>query len=142
MKDIEDEEIAFQTEIKFKGKIREFIKIADALKELPIDIRVEFPRDHTAGCWPIPPLKAIGAERIEEIIEGQPRFIIKGIDGGIRDPHFHEKDEIILLDRKRFQQLVKGVAGELAETFAGKANYAETLGAIRGLAEGIIIVDG
>lgn len=141
MQDIKDREIVFGTEIKFKGKIGEFEKVAVALGELPIRIRVECPKGHNAGCWPIPPMKLVDPERIERIIEGQPRIVIKGIEGGIRDPHFHVEDEIVLLDRKRFQELVKGVAGKLAEKFAEKANYAETLGAIRNLAKGGIVTE-
>jgi ABC-type siderophore export system fused ATPase/permease subunit len=45
-----------------------------------------------------------------------PRLRInEGIRGGIRNPHFHVADEIVLLDDGRFKELVGQVAKELAK---------------------------
>jgi hypothetical protein len=39
---------------------------------------------------------------------------IKDIAGGIRDPHVHLENEIVLLDRDRFKLMVSEVASMLA----------------------------
>ena len=85
-----DEKITFRTEIEFKGSLSEFEKVATSLAEQPIRIRVEWPPDHTAGCWPIGPEQLLDKKVLEKVTEGMPRIkIIKGIPGGIRDPHLH-----------------------------------------------------
>lgn len=143
MTDIEKKEITFRTEIEFKGSIAEFQQLSTDLVKLPVRLRAEWPPTHTAGCWPVAPERIIDGGLLEKITSDQPRVkILKDIYGGIRNPHFHIKDEIVLLARDRFQELVKNVAGELAVQIAAKADYAETLGAIQDLAKGGIIVDG
>lgn len=134
MVEIKDREITFRTEIAFKGSIAEFQKVAAVLKDQPIDMRVEWPPDHTMGCWPIEPQKLIGGEILEKVVKGMPRFkLVKSIDGGIRDPHLHIGDEIVLLGREQFKDLVEQVAMRLAGDLAAVADHAETVGAIRNL---------
>lgn len=142
MTDMEKKEITFRTEIEFKGSIAEFKKLSTDLVKLPVRLRAEWPPTHTAGCWPVAPEKIIEGDLLEKIISDQPRVkILKDIYGGIRNPHFHVKDEIVLLARNRFQELVKNVAGELAVQLAAKADYAKTLRAIHDLVAGGVIVD-
>jgi hypothetical protein len=134
-----DVEITFRTEIEFKGSIQEFEKVATTLVELPIRIRVEWPPGHTAGCWPIAPEQILGKRVLDRVTEGMPRIkaeIIRGIDGGIRDPHLHIRDEMVLLDRARFKEVVGQVAMELAGKIAEREEYTETVGAIRNLVPG------
>jgi len=129
-----NEKIIFRTEIEFKGSIEEFEKVAATLVELPIRIRVEWPPGHTAGCWPIAPEELLSRKILDKIIEGMPRIkIIRGIDGGIRNPHLHIGDEVVLINRERFKELAGQVAMELAERLAERADYVETVGAIRNL---------
>jgi len=131
-----NEEITFRTEIEFKGSIEELGKVVAALAELPIRTRVEWPPGHTAGCWPIPPEEFLSREVLDKVIEGMPRIrveILRGIRGGIRDPHLHIRDDVVLLDRVRFKELVGQAAMQLAGTLAEKAEYTETVGAIRNL---------
>ncbi len=131
------DKITFKTEIEFKGSIAEFEKVAAALVELPIRIRVEWPPGHTAGCWPIGPEELLSKKVLEKVTEGMPRIkIIKGIPGGIRDPHLHIENEVALLDRARFKEVVGQVAMELAGRLAERAEYVETVGAIRNLVPG------
>ena len=53
---------------------------------------------------------------LDKIAEGMPRLKInKGINGGIRNPHFHVANGVVLLDRARFKQLVGQVAEQLAK---------------------------
>lgn len=131
---IKDEKITFKTQIEFKGPIAEFEKVADALIKLPISIRIEWPPGHLAGCWPIPPERILGRKVLNKVIEGMPRIkIIQPFPGGIRNAHLHIKDEIVLLDRARFREVVGQIAMELAGKLAERAEYTETVGAIRDL---------
>ena len=133
-----DKTITFRTEIEFKGSIAEFEKVAAALVELPIRVRVEWPICHTAGCWDIAPEELLSKKVLERVTEGMARFkIIRGIPGGIRDPHLHIRDEVVLLDRARFKEVVGQVAMELAGRLAERAEYTETVGAIRNLMPGV-----
>ena len=134
-----DDKIIFRTEIEFAGPIAEFEKVAAALAELPVRVRAEWPPGHTAGCWPIGPEELLSKKVLERVTEGMARIkIIKGIAGGIRDPHLHIGDEAVLVDRLRFKEVVGQVAMELAGRLAQRAEYAETVGAIRNLMPGVI----
>ena len=127
MTDIKEREITFRTEIEFKGSIEEFQQLSADLVKLPIRLRAEWPPTHTAGCWPVAPEKILEGGLLKKITSDQPRIkILKDIFGGIRNPHFHIKDEIVLLARNRFQELVKNVAGELAVQIAAKADLSMT----------------
>ena len=60
----------------------------------------------------------LNRKAIEALSKGQPRIKVKfvdGINGGIRDAHLHLEDQIVLLDRAQFKELVAGVAAKLAE---------------------------
>lgn len=108
--------------------------MAAVLREQPIDMRVEWPPDHTQGCWPIDPQKLIVREVLNKVVKNMPRFkLVKPIPGGILDPHLHIGDEIVLLGREQFKELVGQVAMRLAGDFAAVADHAETVGAIRNL---------
>lgn len=139
-RNIMNEKITFRTEIEFKGSIEEFEKVAAALVELPIRIRVEWPPGHTAGCWPIAPEELLSKKVLDRVTEAMPRIkaeIIRGIRGGIRDPHLHIKNEVMILNRVRFKEVVGQVAMELAGRLAERADYTETVGAIRNLVPGV-----
>lgn len=133
--------ITFRTEIEYRGSAEEFGNVAAALVELPIRIRVEWPPGHLAGCWPVSIGEVLNDRILEKITEGMPRInakIIQGIPGGIRDPHLHLRDEVVLLDKNKFKQLAGHVAQELAERLADITGYTETVGAIRNLVPGAI----
>ena len=132
--EIKDKEITFRTEIEFKGSIAEFGKMAAVLKDQPIDIGVEWPPDHIYGCWPIGPQKLLRAEVLQTVTKDMPRFIlVETIHGGIRDPHLHIGNEVVLLGRERFKELVGQVAMRLAGDLAAVADHQEAVGAIRNL---------
>lgn len=134
---IKNKKITFRTEIEFKGSIEEFEKVAAALVKLPISIRVEWPPEHRAGCWPIAPERILTKEMLNKVIEDMPRLkIIRPFPGGIRHPHLHVKNEVILIDKARFKEVVGQIAMELAGKVAERAEYTEVVGAIRNLAAG------
>ena len=129
-----DDKITLRTEIEFRGSVAEFEKVAATLAELPIGIRVEWPPDHTAGCWPIGPEEILSQKILGKLTDNMPRVkIVRGIKGGIRDPHLHVKDELVLLDRARFKEAVGQVAMELGGRLAERLEYVETVGAIRNM---------
>lgn len=131
-----ENEITFRTEIEFKGSIEEFQRVADALVKLPIRIRVEWPPGHTAGCWPIAIDRIFSKQMLNKFTEGMPSLkIVKGIDGGMRDPHLHVGDQIVLLTREKFKEIVGKAAMEITEKIADKAEYTQAVGAIRKLVE-------
>jgi len=133
-----DDKLTFRTEIEFKGTFAEFEKVAAVLVELPIRIRCEFPPDKTAGCWPIAPMELLSKRFIDKITDKMPRLkVLKGLCGGIRDPHLHFVEDIVMIDRVRFKELVGNVAHEMAGNLAARGEYTEVLNAIRGLGPGI-----
>lgn len=75
------------------------------------------------GTWPTPervgimpmPAKALSSSLMDKITEGMPRFKLnKDIYGGIRNAHLHLGDEIILLNKRAFKDVVGEVAKEIA----------------------------
>lgn len=94
---------------------------------------VPLPEDEVCGLmigtWPTPEHPAGGlmiatvplpesarARLLDKVAEGMPRVRInKDINGGIRNPHFHVANQVVLLDQARFKQLVGQVAEELAK---------------------------
>jgi len=134
--EIKDRKITFRTEIEFIGSVAEFDKLTTVLVDQPIRIRAEWPKDHTAGCWPIEPQKLISESLIEKFTIDTPRFkLMKPIPGGIRDPHLHIKDEIFLLGRDQFKELISQVSMKLAGDLASVADHVEAVGAIRNLVQ-------
>jgi hypothetical protein len=131
-----DEQITFRTEIEFKGSIEEFREVAARLVELPIRIRVEWPPGHLAGCWPVAPEELLNPRMLEAITEEAMAIdVIKGINGGIRDPHLHWRGEMVFLNREQFKELVGNAAMQVAGEIAERAQYADSIGVIRNLAE-------
>jgi hypothetical protein len=130
-------EIIFRTEIEFRGTMEEFQEVSAKLAELPIKLRVELPSDHTKGCWPFP-IEGILSKRVmEKVIDDMPRYnLVKDIYGGIRIAHLHIGDDLVLLDRERFQNFVGQLAMEIGQRIAAKADYTTTVGAIHGLVKG------
>ncbi len=90
---------------------------------------VPLPEQPSPGIIPV--ARLLGGELRDKVIEGMPRVkIINGIDGGIRNPHLHIKDEVVLLNRARFKEVVSQIAGELAGKLTESADFAETARAI------------
>lgn len=150
-----DMEIKFRGIIEFEGPVSEFKAVMADLEKLSarglmigtwptsehpgkgmmIDT-VPLPERHTAGIFPVP--RYLDRDLLTRLTEGMPQFkIIKDICGGIRTPHLHLQDEVVLLDQARFREVVESVATRLAGDLAEAAEYPETIGAIRNLAPGV-----
>lgn len=88
----------------------------DKLKTLMIET-VPLPERPFPGIWPV---ARLGGKVHDELVEGMPRFkLLKDIYGGIRDPHLHIGNEIVLLNKRRFRKFVgeiaKGLSKDLRE---------------------------
>lgn len=63
-----------------------------------------------------PPPEFLGKVVIDNLAKDMPRIKInKDIYGGIRNPHLHIKNEIVLLNKERFKELVGRVATNLSK---------------------------
>jgi hypothetical protein len=88
---------------------------------IPEPIRIkEFP-----GGWPVPYFDFINIKNIEKILEKAPRLVIEGdfkekivninemINGGIKIPHLHMKEDIVFLEKPMLKKYLYHVADEL-----------------------------
>ena len=73
---------------------------------------------------------------LKKLIINKPRIRIEPIPGGLRVPHFHINDKVVLVDRIEFKEVIGEVAKELTGRPAEKAEYTETVGAICNLVPG------
>lgn len=113
------EKLVWKAEVKFVGSADDFNKFAEQMEKLNAEIDVREWRwrpNHFAGCMPVPIELLLGKDKLEHLAKDLPQIkikYIKDIYGGMRVPHFHYKDKIVLLDRERFREFVRDVAEEL-----------------------------
>jgi hypothetical protein len=129
------DELEWKAEISFKGTAAEFNRFAESVAPvlkaegitlaLP-ELRRPWPEPEPwpwpwpgpwPGLWPIPIDVLLGAERIKPMVQDMPELqinFIRDIRGGIRTPHLHLGDKVVLLDRASFKTVVAQVASELA----------------------------
>lgn len=63
-----------------------------------------------------PATRLLSSEMLAKIAKDMPRVkLIKNIYGGIRNPHLHINNEVVLLDSARFKEFVGQVATELGK---------------------------
>lgn len=74
---------------------------------------VPLPETPPPGVWPTTRLRS--SKLLDKIIKDMPRVKINDIDGGMRNPHLHVRNEIVLLDKARFKEFVGQVAAELSK---------------------------
>ena len=128
-----DEKFRWQANITFTGYAEEFNKLAELLEKYRVTVEIpEFIEVAGAvGGMRIPVMKLIPEERLKALIKGMPvidiRFI-RDIRGGIRTPHLHLDDKVVLLDKDRFVEFAGEVAQHLAEIRAERIeDYAEVM---------------
>ena len=112
--------LTWKAEIKFTGTVAQFNRFAEMLEKEHVEARIpewdKIPH-HLAGCFPIPVDNILTRDQFKKIIDKKPVVAIKyirDICGGIRTPHLHVGDQIVLLDRERFRDMVKVVAEKLS----------------------------
>jgi hypothetical protein len=142
MREIEEKEIEFKTEIVFKGNIRELEKVVNTLEGLKVSVGIKPPFPPWPGFMPIEPKRVLTWTKIDELIKDRPKFLIKDIYGGIRDPHFHIDGGIVFLEEQEFKQLIKDIAVNIAGMIADKGNYIESMDKMKDFASGVIITEG
>jgi hypothetical protein len=119
------DQFEWKAEITFKGTADEFNKMADSVGRLRESghINVSIPEwgrikpQHLAGCMRIPIDIIFDPPKLNAIIDGQKKIQVKqltDIAGGIRTPHLHIGEEVVLLDRSQFKTVVADIAHALA----------------------------
>lgn len=112
--------LTWKAEIKFSGSVEQFNQFAEMLEKAKVEVNIpewhKIPQ-HLAGCFPFPIDNILSRDQLKKITDKQPVVQIKyirDIRGGIRSAHLHLDDQIVLLDRDRFKDMVKNVAERLA----------------------------
>jgi len=106
-------EIEFTTKLIFKGSVEEFQKLSENLVKLPVKLEPEriWRLWKKAGSMPIPIDFMFRKDELRKLVQAEERFkLIKDINGGIRNAHFHIDDEIVLFDRVAFEKFTEKVA--------------------------------
>ncbi len=112
--------LKWKAEVTFEGTMEQFQAFKAAIEKQPVGISVSElgggvikPRPRPGYISPAIFAAIEKDPQFQKLIEGQPRmqFVsIKDIRGGIRNPHLHLGDEVILVDKERF----KAILGEAA----------------------------
>ncbi len=115
-----NDRIKWKAEVAFEGTLAEFTAFKEALEKQPVAISVaEWVRPgHFAGYIPVDFRVRLDSAKLKQMVEGMPRLQyagIKEIAGGIRTPHLHLGDDVVLVDRERFKTIVGEVARDLFE---------------------------
>jgi hypothetical protein len=128
------EPIVFEAVTRLQGlqAIQTFQELLGKIEDIEFIYPKPFP-----GGWPVPIYEVLGERLLAQLSGDMPPLKIDGIDGGIRNPHLHLADRIVLVDRDRFKEVVGHVAMELAGKFAAEAEYVETVEALHNLVPGI-----
>lgn len=132
------EKITFRAEIEFNGSADELAKVVEGIRSMPVKVSVgKFPLPFPyPGGWPFPIFRALSTDMISKYTKGRPAFpenILGGINGGIRDPHLHFKDQVSLLDQESFAKVVGNVAEHIVQEIAVEGGYQDTIGVLREL---------
>jgi hypothetical protein len=108
--------------IEFSGTAEEFNRLSAVLKRHQIGVTIsELDKRRTTrelGGAPSAINKLLLEQFLQELVAGQPRLSLKfnwDFPGGMRTPHLHLADGVVLLDRERFKAYVGALAGALAE---------------------------
>jgi hypothetical protein len=80
------------------------------------------------GGWPVP-LTKIAGEKLLDKYAGMGKVIkrLKGIEGGEVVPHFHLENDVVLLEREVFKEMVGEIAMKLGTELAGRVDYDKTV---------------
>lgn len=140
-----DEVFEWKAEVAFKGTAEQFAKFADQMEAVAkqdyVSIQIPdwwpWPRPFP-GFWPIDPWIFLGRDRVNKLIEGSPTMqirYIRDIRGGIRRAHLHMGDQIVMLERDAFKEIVTQVAaGLVAQRVDAMGDYMDVMEGINELA--------
>lgn len=123
-------------EIQFAGTPEEFNELVAALNKLNIQVHVTTkPGSPSLGKQPMPAAELLGERRVAELAGLATKKVhlefMRGIQGGIREPHMHLEDEVAFLDHATFKTYV----GEVAQALARRRvdMIGDHMGAMEGL---------
>lgn len=103
-------------------------QLEHAVERLADDREIELLPWRPDGGWPVPLAEIASHRLLAKYAElGHRLNTLERIDGGEVVPHFHLKDDVILLERNEFKQLIGEVAMELATELAGRVDYETTV---------------
>jgi hypothetical protein len=98
------------------------------IKNFARDREIELLPWRPDGGWPVPLAKITGEKLLAKYADlGKPIKRIEGINGGEVVPHFHLKNDVILLEREVFKKLVGEIAMKLGTELAGSLDYDKTV---------------
>lgn len=132
------DKITFRAELEFQGPAAQLAEVVKAINKLPVRVvvdRIPIPFPFPGG-WPIPLFRLLPKEMVTRISkEGAaiPKDILDGINGGIRDAHLHIKDQVFMIGREEFAEVVGIAAENIAREVAADAPYQQAVGALRDL---------
>jgi len=117
--------LKWKAEVTFEGTAEQFqaFKVDMEKHNITIDLGVvrpgmTFERYHWAGYIPAIVKDFFNADQIAKQTQGAERMkfsAIKDIQGGIRTPHLHLGNEVVLLDKERFKTILGEVARNVLE---------------------------
>lgn len=132
-----DPKITWKAQVQFAGTPEEFNALSAALDKFNIRVIPEaiWPRPPWPGLIPMTASELLAPRVIEALVANaslKTRLeFLKGIRGGIREPHLHLVDEVVFLDRTAFKSYVSRVAQALAERRADASD--DYIGVMAGL---------
>lgn len=135
------EKFAWKGEITFSGTAKEFAALTKAISGM-VEVDVSWPSHGLPKPFPgYPPWQwwqRVPEASVNKLIEGGQKIQaawVKDIPGGIRDPHLHLADGIVLLNRDQFKMMVREVASTLAaESVDRQDDFVAVMTAIQTLA--------
>ncbi len=114
------EKFKWKGELVFEGTAKEFNALSEAISGLAeVEVRCPhgWPPKPFPGYPPWPWWRRVADATVNKYIEGGQKMQlkwIKDINGGIRGPHMHLENEVVLLSRDNFKMMVQDVASILA----------------------------
>jgi hypothetical protein len=115
---VRPQSVVWKGEIEFRGSPEEFAQFAESLVAAGVNFNLGTDRivPTLIKRGYIAPVFLEAAKSWAKLTEGKSqRIAIKHIPGGIRTPHVHVGQEIVLMDRDRFKDVLGDVAREMFE---------------------------
>jgi hypothetical protein len=135
-----DEKLVWKGEIEFVGTAEEYNRLSGIIGRGNVSVAGGdwWNKHHWPGLWPEPLAELIGMDRINELVADSPQIrleYIKGIRGGIRNPHLHVGDQVVLVGREQFRQaLCEAAAALAAKRVDAGLDYEATMAPVANLA--------
>jgi hypothetical protein len=122
--------LKWKGEVTFEGSMEQFQSFKAAIEKHPVVVTLPESGESISKPGPRTPIIMRGgtaglpfrdvtfSHDLKKMVEGQPRMqftSIKGIAGGIRTPHLHLGDEVVLVDKEHFKTILEEAARNVFE---------------------------